>query len=118
MTRKYWLYSFLFSLICTLFGWWLFTAGYYYAMTRAEKEKTVLLSDDIVVLKHVVDELKRKNSKGAVEILQGMTEVKGTYINATHQVLGELNVFSFALRPSTTIRILFSEEQKSYRELK
>jgi len=114
MTRKYWLYSFLFALICTLFGWWLFTAGYYYALTRAEKEKIVLLSDDTVVLKHVVEELKKKNSKKAIEILQGMTEVKGAYIKATHQVLDELTIFSFALRPGTTIDIFFSEEPKTY----
>ena len=114
MKRKFWFYSFLLALLCALIGWWLFTAGYYYALTRAEKEKTVLLGDDIVVLKHVVEELKKKNSKRAVEVLQGMSEVKEAYIKATHQVLGKLNIFSFALRPVTTIDILFPEEPKTY----
>lgn len=118
MKRNRWLYISLFALICGLFGWWLFTAGYYFSLTRAEKEKAVLLSDDVVVLKYAAEELKKNNSKRAIEILQGMTEVKGTYIRATHKTLGELSIVSLALHPITTIDILFSEDPKSYRLIK
>jgi hypothetical protein len=116
--RKRWLYISLFALMCMILGWWLFNAGYYFALTRAEKEKTVLLSDDIVVLKYVAEELKKKDSKRAIDILQGMIEVKGAYIRAAQQTLGELNIVNFALRPGTTIDIVFSEEPKSYRLIK
>ncbi len=109
MAKRLLLGRLLLALTGVLVAWGLFTAGYYLAFTRAEKEKIALVRGDIKLMKYAVEEIRKNNSVRAIESLQGMAEVKEAYIKAAYQVLNDIMIFSFTVHPGQTIYLIFSD---------
>lgn len=100
----------LLALMGILVGWWLFTAGYYLALTQGENEKIRLVTGNIKLKNFAVEQLKKENSVKVIESLRGMVEVDEAYVKATHQVLDDLTLFKLFTRPDMTISLISSRE--------
>lgn len=103
--------------IIVLISWLAFTVGYYFAFTRAEMQTVALMSGDVRTMKFTVEQIKSGNTTKAIDVLQGMADVKEASIETTYVVLHKMPAYYFSVHPVETLGILLSEPAGNMKEM-